>query len=191
MRRGTFIAVVGPSGAGKDTLMNAALAQRPDLTAARRIIAPPRPQLGEAFEAVSDAAFDGLRDEGAFLLHWKAHGHRYAIHRRVEEALDAGRHVVANCSRSVINEARSRFDPFLVLHVTAPVEIRAARLAGRGRESAEDIRERLENTPTQEPSGADVCIIENGRSLAAGVMAFTAALPRTVASASSAPVSVR
>ena len=63
----------------------------------------------------------------------------------------AGRHVVVNLSRSVIARARESFPEVHVLHVTAPPELIAARLAARDREHAEDIRTRLERDKPVRP----------------------------------------
>ena len=50
--------------------------------------------------------------------------------------------MVANVSRGVVADAASRF-PVRVVRVTAPPELLAARLAGRGRETEAEIAGRL------------------------------------------------
>ncbi|MBC7181481.1 MAG: phosphonate metabolism protein/1,5-bisphosphokinase (PRPP-forming) PhnN, partial [Roseovarius sp.] len=55
---GRAFAVVGPSGAGKDTLIDAARAARPDLQVIRRVITRPEALGGEDFEGVSEVEFD-------------------------------------------------------------------------------------------------------------------------------------
>ena len=52
-----IFAVVGPSGAGKDTLIAGALRARPDLHLVRRVITRPTEAGGEAFEGVTGAEF--------------------------------------------------------------------------------------------------------------------------------------
>jgi ribose 1,5-bisphosphokinase len=175
--RGTFVAVVGPSGSGKDTLIRAALARRPDLAAARRVISRPPDDATEVFESVTEAEFALARVEGRFALDWRAHGLSYAIPASVERDLLAGRHVLANLSRQAIAAARARFQPFLALAVTAPAEVLARRLRARGREDAAAIAERLDRAGHAPAAGADMVVVDNGGSLEAGLRAFLRALP--------------
>ena len=179
MTRGTFIAVVGPSGAGKDSLMRLAVAERPDIVAARRVITRP-PDTTEDFETVEESDFNARRRAGQFALSWTVHGLMYGVSAMVEKDLSAGRHVLANLSRSVIDQARQRFRPFQVLVVDAPAEILAKRLAARGREDAADIQARLRRAAYHRPEGRDVTVIDNGGDLRAGEAAFIAALPQPV-----------
>lgn len=173
---GTFIAVVGPSGSGKDTLIRAALAERPDLAAARRVISRP-PDASEIFDSVSEDEFARARAEGFFALDWQAYGLTYGIPLTIERVLASGRHVLANLSRQAIGEARARFRPFLALVVAAPPKALARRLAMRGREDAAAIAERLRRAGYSSPEGPDVVTIDNGGPLETGIHAFLDALP--------------
>lgn len=136
-----LILVVGPSGAGKDTILGLAretLKHEPRFRFVRRVITRPPDVSGENHEAVSDAEF-GRR---SFALQWRAHGLRYGIPLDIAHDLDRGARVVANVSRGVIAEAASRF-PTGVIVVTAPHSMLTQRLAARGRETAADIASRL------------------------------------------------
>jgi phosphonate metabolism protein PhnN/1,5-bisphosphokinase (PRPP-forming) len=119
-----LVLVVGPSGAGKDTLLEAArqaLADDPRFRFVRRVITRPAEAGGEAHEAVTETEF-ATRD---FALQWQAHGLRYGI---PADAIGDAIITVANVSRLVIAEAAQRF-PIRVIEVTAAPEILAVRLA--------------------------------------------------------------
>lgn len=177
---GTLALVVGPSGAGKDTLLDGALnALLPTgrFHRAQRIVTRPADAGGEAHEAVTEAAFLAAEASGALLLSWRAHGLCYGIPREPSETSRAeGRCVIANVSRGVIDEARALLQPVAVICVSAPADVLAGRLAARGRESEADIRARLARVADNPISGRDVLTVSNAGDLADGVAAMTAAL---------------
>jgi phosphonate metabolism protein PhnN/1,5-bisphosphokinase (PRPP-forming) len=136
-----LVLVVGPSGAGKDTVLGLArqaLAGDTRFRFVRRVITRPADAGGEDHEAVSEAEFAQRR----FALSWGAHGLRYGIPIDVVDDLARGSVVVANVSRGVIAEAAAAYSVRVIV-VTASPEILARRLAARGRETAEDIARRL------------------------------------------------
>ena len=176
---GTLFLVVGPSGAGKDTLMDgarAALAGNQDILFARRAITRPHDAGGEDHDAVTEEEFDTRHQAGEFMLDWQAHGLKYAIPAAYADDLAAGRHVIANVSRSVIGEAIARYSPAVVLEITASPETLAARLAGRGRESADEIRARLAREAASIPEDAVKTTILNDGTADEGIAKFVAAL---------------
>ena len=142
-----LILIVGPSGAGKDTLLNGA---RDALAAeahgrvrfVRRVITRPGDLGEEAHESVSEQEFITRRDVGDFALAWRAHGLHYGIPADIAIDLAKGRVVVANVSRAVVAEAAQRF-PVAVIEISAPADTLARRLAARGREDAADVARRL------------------------------------------------
>lgn len=153
MTRGRFIAVVGPSGVGKDTVMRAMVGMRPGLRRVRRVITRPADADGEGHEAVSAAEFDARLKDGGFALHWRAHGLGYGVPVGICMDLAQGRDLLVNLSRTVLTEAQARFRPFLVLHLTADPQVLAARLKARGRESDAEIAERLTGAALALPGG--------------------------------------
>jgi phosphonate metabolism protein PhnN/1,5-bisphosphokinase (PRPP-forming) len=179
-----LVAVVGPSGAGKDTLMDgarAALAGDPRFRFVRRCITRPAEAGGEAHEALTPEVFAARRTQGGFALWWEAHGLLYGIPRDIDGDLSAGRVAVANLSRHALVEAAGRY-PLRVLLITAPVELRAARLAARGREATSDIAARL-SREAELPAGLDVETVSNDADVAEGVVRVLAALNRAAADA--------
>ncbi|QDL91872.1 phosphonate metabolism protein/1,5-bisphosphokinase (PRPP-forming) PhnN [Paroceanicella profunda] len=187
MNPGTLIVVVGPSGAGKDTLIDAARAARPDIFFPRRVITRPEEAGGEAFTGVSAPEFAAREAAGGFATLWHAHGLAYGIPCEIAPVLASGRHVLFNGSRSVIGALRATHSGLRVIVVTAAPEVLAERLAARGREDAADIRARLARAGFATPEGPDVTVIDNGQPLDAAVAAFLAALPGPSAASASAP----
>ena len=175
-----LVLVVGPSGAGKDTLLDAArqaLAGDPRCRFVRRVSTRPADAGGEAHEAVTDAEFAAR----GFALAWQAHGLRYGIPADIAADLKADHVVIANVSRGVITEAAERF-PVQVIEITAPPEILAARLAARGRESAADVAARLaRNVPI--PDRVPIETVMNDATVDVGVARFLAALNRAASTA--------
>ncbi|MCS0501438.1 phosphonate metabolism protein/1,5-bisphosphokinase (PRPP-forming) PhnN [Ancylobacter mangrovi] len=146
---GQLVLVVGPSGAGKDTLIAYArerLAGRADISFARRRITRPA-DATENHIALDERAFAHGVAMGDFPLYWQANGLSYALGPEITGEIVAGRIVVANGSRAVLGRARARFARVRVVHVTAPLEVLAARLAARGREAHEAVLERLRREP--------------------------------------------
>jgi len=177
IRAGRLVAVVGPSGAGKDTLLagaRAALAGDARIRFVRRAITRPAGAGGEDHLPMTPEEFAAARDAGGFALHWQAHGLAYGIPRDIEADLAAGRVVVANLSRGVLVEAAARHS-LRVLEITAPAEVLALRLAARRREDAAMVAARLAREAAV-PAGLDRVRVVNDGPVEQGVAAVVAAL---------------
>jgi len=172
---GRFIAVVGPSGVGKDSLIEALVAGHPDFHRVKRVITRPSAAGGEDFEGVSREEFDTRRAADGFALWWAAHGLHYGIPASVHRTLMLGIDVLANLSRAQLLAAAEVFPTLHVLHITAPAEVLAHRLALRGRETPDDIRARLAREVAL-PVGLSVTEVDNGGRLADSVKAALSAL---------------
>jgi phosphonate metabolism protein PhnN/1,5-bisphosphokinase (PRPP-forming) len=174
-----LVAVVGPSGVGKDTLMGLARARLADdarFVFVRRAITRPAAAGGEDHVAMDDAAFAAEREVGGFALWWEAHGLHYGIPREIEQDMAAGGVVVANLSRGVLAEAAARYR-LRVLVITAPVAVLAARLAARGREDRADIAARLTREATL-PEGLESITVVNDATPEEGAALVVTALTR-------------
>lgn len=142
---GRVVLVVGPSGAGKDTLIDLArktCAGDVEIAFQRRVVTRPSSS-AEDHDTLSAAAFDRAERDGAFALRWEAHGHKYGIPATMDDDVRAGRTVVLNISRLMIDHARVRYGRVCVVLITAPPAELAARLAARGRSSDGDAGARL------------------------------------------------
>ncbi|GGF63020.1 hypothetical protein GCM10007301_23500 [Azorhizobium oxalatiphilum] len=179
MGSGIFFFVVGPSGSGKDTLIEgakAALGPTGRYVFARRSITRPADAGGEAHEALSVDQFAAVRDAGGFLVHWQAHGLSYGLRASLLDDMKAGRHVIANGSRAMVADLATRVPHLVVVEVTAPEAVLAERLAGRGREGAENIAARLERKVPPLPAGVSSISVANDSTPRAGIERFVAAL---------------
>jgi len=172
---GRLIAVVGPSGVGKDSLIAGLAQARPDLHVVRRAITRAGDLGGEPYEAVSEDEFERRRAAGAFCLNWGAHGLLYGIPVGTLDELKRGDAVV-NLSRGVLGQAKEVAPKLVVLHVTADPAILAQRLAARSRESAEGIAKRLNRTAAPLPADVETVEIDNSGRLETAVARALAVL---------------
>jgi ribose 1,5-bisphosphokinase len=157
MTQGRLVLIVGPSGAGKDSLLNfarARLTDRRDIIFPRRVITRPA-DATEDHTPASTAEFVRLD----FTFSWQAHGLSYGISSRIEADLAQGSQVVINASRGIIEAARAKF-PSFVIEITASPAALAQRLASRGRENGADIEKRLTRTALE--IHADATILNDG-----------------------------
>lgn len=164
---GRLFLIVGPSGAGKDTVISGAAAQvvpEDGVIFARRVITRPLyPGGAEQHIPVAPAAFARLRAAGAFVLDWDSHGLSYGIGAEVRVWLAAEMTVIANGSRAALPAARAAFGQALVAtEITARPETLATRLVSRGRESTVDIATRLARTAVLSPAPVDLTISNDG-----------------------------
>jgi len=173
---GRFIAVVGPSGVGKDTVMEAMHAAAPRLGLVRRVITRPTSAGGEVFDGVTVPAFRAMERDGAFALSWSAHDLSYGIPASVDAQLAAGHDMLANLSRGVLEQAQARFRHLVVISLTAAPDVLADRLAARGREDRAQIADRLARSASALPAGLNVIEIDNSGALDDTVRTALAAL---------------
>lgn len=163
-RNGLLVAVVGPSGAGKDTLLAAVrqtFAGTPGLHIMRRVITRPADAGGEDHQPATVEEFEALRDAGAFATWWEAHGLFYGIPMEARQRVEAGELVLANGSRSALPHFKPAFQRLKVLNITARPEVLAERLAARGRETREEILRRLSRGGLEIDGDFDVETIDN------------------------------
>jgi ribose 1,5-bisphosphokinase len=174
---GTLILVVGPSGVGKDTLLDGArvaLGDDPSYVFPRRVITRAADAGGERHVAISPDDFEDAERKGAFVLSWRAHGHAYGVPGVVVQDLRAGRHVIVNVSRAILDQARSRFAPLAIIRIEASRAQLAERLARRGREDSKAIAARLERADAHAPESPDVDVLYNDGTREEGIAAFVA-----------------
>lgn len=168
--RGTFVAVVGPSGAGKDSVIRFAadaLGDRADIVFARRVVTREADRASEDHDTMTPEAFKATAKAGSFALAWQAHGLHYGVPVDTLQAIEDGKVVVANLSRHAIRDAAECFKSVVVVQVTADPETLRTRLANRGRESDPDaIASRVARDVALDPCGCRLVEIDNSGALA-------------------------
>ena len=184
---GWFVAIVGPSGAGKDTIINAvhqALKNNPEFLFVRRTIT--RKAGINSFDDHDDTSqnignednigvtlekFFELSEKASFSLQWFAHGIHYALPIGIVDEVHKGKIVIANISRAELEHAKELFGKVFVIEINAPIGILKERLLSRKREKITDIEERLEraNIPIHLPKGAKYCYIDNSGNINSSV----------------------
>lgn len=161
---GRLVLVVGPSGAGKDTLLRlaqAACADDHDVVFPRRVVTR-ESSADEDNVALGPDEFRRALEHGDFAVHWEAHGHSYALPLDINDDIRAGRAVVVNVSRTVIAALRQAYANVVVVAVTAPPDVLAQRLAARARHSDGSITDRLARSVDDAAANADVTILNAG-----------------------------
>jgi ribose 1,5-bisphosphokinase len=164
---GLFVAIVGPSGAGKDALIRGLagrLGESDGVFTARRVVTR-RADAFEDHDTLAEEAFEAARAQGRFALAWSAHGLHYGVPREIVARLATGHVVVCNVSRAMVAEVRRLYRPSLVVLVTARPETLAARLAARGREDGASRRRRLARSAIAEVAFEPDATIDNDGAL--------------------------
>jgi ribose 1,5-bisphosphokinase len=143
---GRLVLVVGPSGVGKDSVLRYAMAHFAGdarFVFPRRCVTRAVDVAAEDHDSLDEQTFDERAGEGAFALMWEAHGHKYGVRKDINAELERGCIVAVNVSRTIIAEVAGRYKNAVVVEITADPLVRVARLAARGREAANDIRQRI------------------------------------------------
>jgi phosphonate metabolism protein PhnN/1,5-bisphosphokinase (PRPP-forming) len=176
--QGIFVAVAGPSGAGKDSLIAGAMRAFADdsrVVFARRVITRPADD-SEPYESATPLAFRLRAEGGGFAMWWTANGLSYGLPASLIDELGSGRVIVANVSRDMVPVIRSRFPRVLIVHVTASSQILALRLEQRGREAANDRADRLARALLKDQALEADIRIENNGDLTDGIETFVSVL---------------
>ncbi|RRW33112.1 phosphonate metabolism protein/1,5-bisphosphokinase (PRPP-forming) PhnN [Ectopseudomonas oleovorans] len=153
--QGRLIYLMGPSGSGKDSLLHAARAplEAHGCRFARRVITRSAESVGEDALGVTPDEFERLQGEGAFALSWHANGLAYGIPREIDDWLSAGQDVLINGSRGHLEVARQRYPQLLAILLQVDEAVLRQRLLARGRETPEQIEQRLARSRSFAPVG--------------------------------------
>ncbi|MDF2642416.1 MAG: phnN [Pseudomonas sp.] len=181
---GRLIYLIGPSGSGKDSLLDAAretLSQR-GCRIVRRVITRSAEAVGEAAQAVSVEQFETMREQGAFALSWQANGLHYGIPVEIDQWLADGHDVLINGSRAHLPQAQLRYPNLLAILLTVDHDVLRQRLLARGRESLTEVEARLDRNARFAgdllSSNPSVLMLDNSRDLQQTVAALITLLSR-------------
>lgn len=142
---GRVIYLMGPSGSGKDSLIEAARdgLRQLNCEVVRRVITRSAESVGEDAVGVSPAEFAKRLADGEFAMAWRANGLEYGIPVEMNRWLKCGKHVLVNGSRGYLPEALERYPTLLPVLLTVKDEVLRERLLRRGREGLAEIDARL------------------------------------------------
>ncbi len=160
---GKLVAIVGPSGVGKDSVMNGMIQTEPRLSLVKRTITRAPGLGGEDYEAVLDDEFDLRAAAGDFCLHWSAHGLQYGVPDTVRARLARGDWMLVNLSRAILVKAQKIFPDLIILNLCASTDVLEKRLLERGRETAEVVAQRLQRATQPLPDSIRaIPVMNNG-----------------------------
>ncbi len=167
--------VLGASGAGKDSVLAASqplLSSLDDVCFVRRVITRRVDANDEAHDSVTVEQFMKQQRAGEFALTWQAHGLYYGVPAGTTEQVQSGSTVILNGSRGALNDILNVFPSMRAVYLEVDDAVLAERLAGRGRETTEEIQLRLERRVVTRPRASLDCVIENNSALEQTVDAF-------------------
>jgi ribose 1,5-bisphosphokinase len=132
---------------------------------AHRYITRPAEPHGENHIFLSNAEFDARLSAGLFAMYWNSHGLRYGIGGEIDLWLAKGCNVVVNGSREYLPEARRRYPKLVIVLVAVSAKTLEARLRARGRETEEQIAQRILRASQFPPPEGHLEIIDNNEAL--------------------------
>jgi ribose 1,5-bisphosphokinase len=179
MPAGALVYLIGPSGAGKDALisgvkdMPAGSREARPLYVARRCITRPAGDSAENHLAMTASEFARARRKGEFVMCWESHGFSYGIGKEIDNWLAVDAVVIVNGSRAYLTEARKIYPRLIPVLVRVDEEILRQRLINRGRETPEEIEERIRRASLAVPDVPGLIVMDNSGSLEKAVLAFS------------------
>lgn len=146
MTKGRIFYVIGASGCGKDSLLNYAriqLSNYQNIIFAHRYITRPPEANGENHIYLSEQEFQVREKMGLFYMRWNFNNLWYGIGDEVSLWLSKGLNVVVNGSRRYLQTNAVPTDSLNIVMIQTDPELLRKRLISRGRETTQQIQDRL------------------------------------------------
>lgn len=146
--RGTLFIVSAPSGAGKSSVVNAALARDPKIALSISFTSrQPRPgeRHAEHYNFVDKATFESMIDDGDFFEYAVVHGDfKGTAKQSVEPQLASGRDVLLEIDWQGARQVRSKMPGAISIFILPPSrDALELRMRNRGQDSEDVIAQRL------------------------------------------------
>jgi len=144
---GTLFLVVGNSGSGKDSIISGAIDKFPSnlkkIHLAKRYITRPPSEFEENYP-ISKEEFLEMDNKGEFVLTWHIYQLSYGVPIEIDDWLKNGHPVIVNVSRTIVDEARAKYENIKVIFIEVPFHITLERVKDRGREEGKLLEERVD-----------------------------------------------
>lgn len=169
---GTLFLFVGNSGSGKDSIISGVSERfpsnlKPPLVVTRYITRPPSRY--EDNYSISEETFKKMKAQGKFPLNWHIYDLYYGIPRKIDDYLKKGHPVIANVSRTIIDEAKEKYTNCRVIFVKVPFETTVKRVKKRGRESGKGLEKRIDRARTHQNFSKADFVVDNSGDLSEAV----------------------
>lgn len=161
---GRIYYLVGPSGVGKDTLLNQLKKieytfNQPIVT--HRYITRSVREDDENHIQLSEFDFNRRKEAGLFLFYWESHGNQYAIGKEVKKWVKSGINVIVNGSRQYLFTAQEISSRVIPIWLTVTEDILMKRLQARGRETEQEIEARIQRNQEMNLLKTNDCVTIN------------------------------
>lgn len=172
---GTLFLIVGNSGSGKDSIIYGAAEKYPSdlkqIQIVKRYITRP-PSETEDNYCISVDKFKEMEEQGKFALKWHIYHLDYGVPIEIDDWLKKGHPVIVNVSRTIIDDAREKYENIKIIFIEVPFEITLQRVKDRGRESGDLLNERIERAKTHQKFPSADFLVDNSGDLEDSVDQF-------------------
>lgn len=175
---GCMVVVVGPSGAGKDTILRESRSRLhaiENIGFVKRVVTRVCDPKREDHHSASVDAFLEMSANGEFAVEWQAHSLYYGIPVDTAKRVASGEILIVNGSRSALPDFRGSYTRCKVIWITASTAVLAERLSQRTTEDPATIRGRLARS-VPHAAQLDDLVIDNNGSLQSSIDMFVNAI---------------